>query len=87
MAAIIDGHTYPGLWKLTPDNSSPNAFYAIPKGKIYFQPSSATSGNFYFVSDPSGSAGIMSTDASTVDELGSALNTSVKISTYLSNNR
>lgn len=87
MAAIIDGHTYPGLWKLTPDDSSPNAFYAIPKGKIYFKPSDATNGNLYFISDSSGSASICATSSATIDELGNALNTSAKISDYLSKNR
>lgn len=87
MAAIIDGHTYPGLWKLTPDNSSPNAFYIIPKRAVYVKPVDATSGSFYLVSDPSASTALMTYNSSAIDELGNALNTSAKVSDYLSKNR
>ena len=35
MAAIIDGVTHSGYWKITPDDSLPTKAMVIPKGSIY----------------------------------------------------
>lgn len=86
MAAIIDGSTYKGFWKITPDDASPNTYrLGEKKAGIYLTASDATSGELILGSN-TGSP-ITITFASCEDENGNALDTSAKIAQYLSDNR
>lgn len=85
MASIIDGSTYAGYWKITPDDSTPDIWYQIPKDKIIFKPSDAGEGVIRFVFGTE--QVVTGTDANTVDEFGNALDTSAKVAEYITANR
>lgn len=82
MAAIIDGTTYKGYWKLTADDASPLVYFLYPKDEVYLTTTDGTSGTLR-----SGGSGIIGFDATCEDENGNALNTVAKVSQYLSDNR
>jgi len=84
MAAIIDGSSVRGHWKITPDNGTPNAYYVIPKGSIVFISSGADTGTIR--SEQYVDLNI-SLDNTTISETGQELNTSAKITTYISENK
>lgn len=81
MAAIIDGTTYSGYWKLTPDDASPNSYYLVPKDKIYFR---SDNNQIYLLADISASTPLVTTSATTVDGDGNALATDAAVSEYIS---
>lgn len=84
MAAIIDGSSHPGYFKLTPDDGAATAYFLVPKHSVHFQSSDATSGSIRAL----GNADlIFSTGASTEDENGNALDTSAKVARYLADNK
>lgn len=80
MAAIIDGTTYEGYWKLTPANSSPDEFYLIPKGQIVFD---AIERKLCFVSDFGLTTTLVTVASDTIDGQGNALATNSAVSEYL----
>lgn len=84
MAAIIDGSTYNGYYKITPTDNDLNAYYVVPKSSFFFSAVDATTGAI-----KSGeSADInVSTDANTIDENDNALDTPAKVDLYISQNR
>lgn len=83
MAAIIDGSTYKGFWRIVSDSVAPNEYFLLPKANgIRFDSGGAAGGAIYI---DAGSQ--VSTDADTIDENGNALNTSAKVAQYLSDNR
>lgn len=82
MAAIIDGTTYKGFWKLTQDDASPLVYSVYPKDEVHLVSTDATSGELKY-----GSSAILSFDSTCIDENGNALNTVAKVSQYLSDNR
>lgn len=79
MAAIIDGTTYSGYWKLTPNDASPNDYYLIPKGEIFFNP---TASGIFFTSDNGSSAAIIGIP--TLDGDGNTLADNAAVSEYIS---
>lgn len=87
MASIIDGSSYPKYWKLTPDDSTPNNFYFLPKGKEFFIATDNTHGTITVAGTPSDTAMTFSTGASTIDENGNALATSAAVANYLNQNK
>ena len=84
MAAIIDGSSHPGYFKLTPDDSAATAYFLIPKHGVHFQSSDATSGSIKVL----GYADLnFYTGANTEDENGNVLDTSAKVARYLADNK
>ena len=82
MAAIIDGSTYKGFWKLTGDHTFLAGFQLIPKhANIDFTSTNVSEGSITYAGNST------LTDADTIDENGNALNTSAKVAQYLSDNR
>jgi hypothetical protein len=82
MALIIDGSTFPGFWKFTADHLAPNDFQTVPKfAQIDFVSTGVAEGNITY-----GGTGYL-TGATTIDENGNALDTSIKVARYLSDNR
>ncbi len=82
MAAIIDGTTFNGYWKLTPNHASPLVYSVVSKHALELTSSDATSGTL------STEGGVsVSFDSTCIDENGNALNTVAKVSQYLSDNR
>lgn len=81
MASIIDGVTYKGYWKLTPDDTKLNEYKVVPKESIYY---CTINLHIVFTSDPNGAHAIIHTDANTMDHLGNKLNTPAKVAEYLS---
>lgn len=84
MAAIIDGSTYAGFFKITQDHASPNAYYIMPKHGVFFQAVDATTGSIKTLGNTDLN---ISTGADTEDENGNALDTSAKVARYLSDNK
>lgn len=82
MAAIIDGVTHSGYWKLTADNATPTAYYVMPKSSIFFITIDATTGTIRDIPSNGGTVNI-GVDSSTVDHNGDPLNTVEKIANYL----
>lgn len=82
MAAIIDGVTHSGYWKLTADDASPLVYDLFPKGSIQLRVTGAATGSICRTQDTS-QTGIISTDASTIDHNGDALATSLAVANYL----
>lgn len=83
MAAIIDGSTYKGYWRIVADNGAPTEYFLIPKvNGIRFDSGGTAVGVIYIDAGSS-----VATDADTIDENGNALNTSAKVAQYLSDNR
>lgn len=86
MASIIDGSTYAGFWKITPDDSSPDTYrLAEKKSGIIFKSQDAVNGELLLGDDTQNSVAITFADCE--DEFGNALNTSAKIAQYLRDNR
>lgn len=83
MAAIIDGTTYSGYWRIVSDSVTPNEFFLLPKTNgIRFDSGGDAIGSLILDAGSS-----VSTDSATVDGNGNALNTSAKVAQYLSDNR
>lgn len=78
MAAIIDGVTHSGYWKITPDDSSPDSYYVIPKASIFIDAS-----KLYLLTDPTGSTVNIGIDTTTKDHTGTALGSIAAIANYL----
>lgn len=87
MALIIDGTTYKGFWKLTPDNASADVWYMVPKDNIIQIPADATGGKLRLEADPAGNNFDINYDATCIDGDGNALATSAAIANYISQNR
>ena len=83
MAAIIDGSTHPGFFKLY-DDATPEVFTLAPKSSVLFTAADATSGAIKVLGNADVNFGTAST---TEDENGNALDTSAKVALYLSGNR
>lgn len=83
MAAIIDGSTYKGYWRIVTDSVAPTEYFLIPKANgVRFDSTGAATGSIIIDAGSS-----VSTDSSTLGGLGEELDTSAKISQYLSDNR
>lgn len=87
MAAIIDGSTYNGFWKITADSGIADVWYMVPKYDLFQAPATATTGKLRLEADPAGNNFDISYDANTIDENGNALATSAAIANYISQNR
>ena len=82
MALIIDGTTFNGWWKFTPDHTAPNEFQMIPKlASIDYTVTTATEGAISY-----GLTGYV-TGTDTIDGEGNLLDTSEKVAQYLSDKR
>ena len=83
MAAIIDGSTYKGFWRIVTDSAAPNEFFLIAKvNGIRFDSGGAAVGAVIIDASTS-----VATDSATIDGLGNTLETSAKVAQYLSDNR
>lgn len=79
MAAIIDGVTNSGYWKLTPDDGTPTSYYVFPKTSIYLD----SIGRIRLIYDPAGNTIDVAVDATTKDHTGTALGSIDAIANYL----
>ena len=89
MAAIIDGSTYKGYFKITPDDGAPLVFYALPKVcGIGFNGIDADGFNLVAGGGAFPSVTIsLSIGNGVEDESGNSLTTISEILTYFSDNR
>ena len=83
MAAIIDGTTYKGYWKITPTDGEPDVFSLFPKsGNMYVTILSANEGSIKAEGDID-----YQFDENAIGGNGEELDTAAKIAQYLSDYR
>ena len=89
MATIIDGSTYKGYFKITEDDTAPNAFYAVPKTSgVILNGVDVETFNLVFAGGAYPSVEIsLSTGNGIEDEFGNTLATPAAVLQYLSDNR
>lgn len=87
MAAIIDGTTYKGFWKITADSGIADVWYLVPKYDLVNFAQDASNGRFKIESDPAGNSFQIAYDITCEDGDGNVLATPAAVSLYISQNR